>query len=202
MPVDFNAIIDKQLSNELPPKMRRFLTPRKQPSGFEQTWNFYAFAFERAFEIMAEDYCQRYPNQDYLLIPLMQMARHSMELALKNAISECTFFSKEPLKVDGHGLLVLYDRLNRFLVDMGIIEDDDEWTAHSRKFLIHIDQVDRTGEVFRYPTDLDGNRFDVFDIDMEGLIAAHHHITTLADATVTMLREIGGYPDERDYWSY
>ncbi|ANV25560.1 hypothetical protein BJF92_00595 [Rhizobium rhizosphaerae] len=201
MPIDFNAILDENLGMELPPKMRRFLTPRKNPGAYGQSWGYYAFAFDRAFEIMAEDYCRRYPSQEYLLIPLMQLARHSMELALKHALNECTFFANAPLKTDGHSLIVLYDRLNDFLLEKGMIEGDDEWSIHVRKVIVHINKVDPTGEVFRYPTALGGDPFEAMDIDLKGLIEAHHHITSLADATVTMLQDVGNYPSERDWYS-
>ena len=195
MSLNFQAIIAKH-SDPFPAKMKRFIAPTKQSSGLELSWSYYAFAYERAFEILVEEYAKRHPNQIYLHIPLMQTARHSMELALKTALHECNHFTPESLKITGHNLLVLYDRLDDFLIGQGMIELGDPWTKYSRNLLVHIDKFDPNGEVFRFPVDIVGFPFNALDIDIEGLIIAHHHITTLADATVTMLQDVGDYPYE------
>ncbi|MCS0460406.1 MULTISPECIES: hypothetical protein [Rhizobium] len=199
MAVDFDAIIERQLKDDFPAKLHRFLKPQPNPSAFERTWSYYSFAYEVAFETMARDYCQRYPAQEYLLIPMTNLARHSMELSLKYALTECSFFANRPLKIEGHSLLVLNDRLDKFLIEEGLMEGGDGWNEQTRRVLVHIDNVDKSGEAFRYPADLAGNRFDPLLIDVEGLIAAHHHITTLADATVTMLQETGACRYDSDY---
>ncbi|NTE89564.1 hypothetical protein [Agrobacterium rubi] len=190
--MDFDEIIEKQIDG-LPKKLVPFLEPASPTSGMERTWPYFAYAYERAFEVMAKEYCRVYPGQSYLLVPLVQLARHSMELALKNALHKCNAVYNEDLPTDKHYLLPLYDRLNSFLILRGIILEGDQWSKLVRKVLVHVDQVDSTGMVFRYPTDRTGAPYDPFEIDIEALIIAHHHVTLLADATVTMLDDMDRY---------
>jgi hypothetical protein len=186
--MDFNAILERQLRG-FPTKLKPFIHPSGQVIGMERTWRYFAFAYERAFEVLAEEYCRIHPNQSYLLVPLMQLARHSMELALKNALNECNAMYGAGLALDRHGLVPLYDRLDSFLVGYGMIQKGDPWANFTRKVLVHIDRVDGSGMVFRYPTDMAGVPFGAFEIDIEELIIAHQNVTLLADATVCMLNE-------------
>ncbi|WP_413710957.1 hypothetical protein [Rhizobium sp. Rhizsp82] len=197
MAIDFQAIVESQLADGISPRMRPFLIARPRGSTYEQTWEYYAFAYENAFEALAQHYCRVYPKQQYLLIPLVQLARHSIELSLKSAIDECTYFLSKPRTQSSHNLLHLYDSLNQILLELGMIDEDDEWTKSSRRFLVHISEVDPRGMTFRYPSDLAGSPFDPIDVDLEGLIRAHSHITGMADATTTMLQERANYPYER-----
>lgn len=189
MPIDFDRILEKQLEG-FPKKLKPFLHLATPASGIERTWEYFAYAYERAFDIMAEEYCRVHPNQTYLLMPLMHLARHSMELSLKNALNKCNEVCGASLSTDKHFLLPLYDRLDRFLIDYGMIGGADDWAMFVRKVIVHIDKVDTTGEVFRYPTNLSGNPFESYNIDIEALITAHHHVTLLAEATVAMLDDL------------
>jgi hypothetical protein len=186
--LDYDAIVGKQLEG-FPIKLKPFIHTSGRTGGMEMTWGFYAFAYERGFEVLAEKCCRAYPSQSYLLLPLMQLARHSMELALKAALIECNKVYGASLATDKHGLVVLYDRLNDFLTSCGLIEKDDPWADYARKVLVHIDKVDRASMIFRYPTDRTGNPFGTFDIDIEELIIAHENVTLLADVTVTVLND-------------
>jgi hypothetical protein len=190
MPIDFDAIIEKQL-HDFPAKLKPFIHPMVQEGGMERTWGYFAFAYERAFEVLAAEYCRVYPNQAYLIMPLMQLARHSMELALKNALNECNKTHGAELSTDRHGLVVLYDRLEGFLVHHGMIYKNEPWADFTRKVLVHVDRFDAAGMTFRYPTDQTGKPFPSFEIDIEEMIVAHQNVTLLADATVTMLNERG-----------
>ncbi|MDV4159223.1 hypothetical protein [Rhizobium brockwellii] len=186
--MNFNAIIEKQLQ-VFPTRLKPFIHPSTQISGMERTWRYFAFAYERGFEVLAEECCRSYPNQSYLVVPLMQLARHSMELALKSALNECNEVYGAGLATDKHGLVALYDRLDGFLISYSMIQKADPWADSTRKVLVHFDKVDSTGMVFRYPTDLTGVPFDAFEIDIEELIIAHQNVMLLADATVSMLNE-------------
>lgn len=188
----FDELIQHPVSN-IPQRLQPFLDTGASWDSLNQTWGNYAHAYERAFEVMARHYLSVYPASDNLIIPLFYLARHSMELALKEALKECERYSPVPLKIGGHSLLNLFDKLEAYLVDNQFVETDT-WSAHCRAVLVHIEDVDPKGETFRYPESMKGEAFDAAEVDIEGLIQAHHHVTLLADCTVTMLEAMR--PDE------
>ena len=111
---------------------------------------------------------------------------------MKEALHECRRSSSKDFEIKGHSLLKLFDQMEKYLVDNGFISTD-AWSAYCRKLLIHIENVDSNGETFRYPAAIDGRPFQPTDVEIEGLIRAHHNITLLADCTIQML------DDGRDY---
>lgn len=181
----YDEIIQYQVSN-IPQRLQPFLDKGTHWDSLSQTWGNYAHAYDRAFEIMASHYLSVHPRSDNLIIPLFYLARHSMELALKEALKECERYSPEPLKIGGHSLLKLFDKLEAYLVDNRFVETDT-WSAHCRAVLAHIEATDPNGETFRYPESVKGEVFDAAEVAIEGLIQAHYHVTLLADCTVAML---------------
>jgi len=94
--------------------------------------------------------------------------------------------SKES-RLEKHNLLTLYDKLLKLLAD--IYGDDGHWSKHCRNIIVHLHNADPDGEKFRFPESLSREVFPEVDIDIAGLIRAHHHVTFLCDCVVTMLRE-------------
>lgn len=185
MKLDFNAIIRDEATN-VPKEMEPFLRQAGRWDCENQTWARYNHAYDRAFTIMAEQCLNGKPGSANLVIPLFYLARHSMELALKEALHECHRGSSEDFKIQGHNLLKLFDQMEKYLVDNGFIAAD-EWSTYCRKLLMHINEVDPNGEAFRYPASKDGTPFQPSDVEIEGLIRAHHNVTLLADCTIQML---------------
>lgn len=54
---------------------------------------------------------------------------------------------------------------------------------------MHIDEIDPNGETFRYPTDRKGKPFNYTRVEIEGLVRAHHHVTLITDASISMLQD-------------
>lgn len=181
-------LIATDLEN-VPGELRRFLFREDAPSqdGSEQSWGYFAHGFARAFESLARDVLQNWPNAAYLQMPLFYLGRHSMELALKWATSVVAGQAGSELKLEGHSLLDLWTQFLRVVEEAGFAVDDD-WTAHCGKVVKHLHDFDPTGERFRYPANVAGVPFDYTRVEVEGLAKAQAHVFGYCDATLEMVR--------------
>lgn len=84
-------------------------------------------------------------------LPVLYLARHGMELALKRAIRK---LRGEPGQV--HSLDKLYDSLTSRLPP-GLVGDDRRATKNMRLFVKTMAKLDPTGFSLRYPKDKNGN---------------------------------------------
>ena len=182
----------KEEDLQFPWRLKPLLKCRDNQDYGSQSWSYYAYSYDRAFEIMARHTLEYPINNQSLTIPLFYLARHSMELALEEALREIAHIGVDDARTDGHDLLKLYDDLQKILKDNGV-NDDGRWSNHCRRILTHIHSADPKGEHFRYPAALNGNVFPEVTVNIEGLIRAHYHMTLLADCVVTMLQENRNY---------
>jgi hypothetical protein len=182
----FNEILDAlepDLSERVPKSLRPFLFRERPPSGFTQSLPFFAFGFEYAFQHLVTEAVNRWPH-DYLHVPVFFLARHSIELHLKRAISEAANYSTIEADLTGHRLLPLWQQLLNHASLAGL-SVDDEYTAYCGKLINHLHEADPDSERFRYPTAKGGQQFKFTRIELDGLIKAHFHITTYCDGIVT-----------------
>src|SRR5258708_19315201 len=80
----FAGIIEEIDRFSIPSRMEKFLVRERPPSTADQTLGFYAYGYERAFDIIATVFKQKWRNGDYLQFPLFYLARHPIDLTLKN----------------------------------------------------------------------------------------------------------------------
>jgi hypothetical protein len=123
-------------------------------------------------------------------MPLFLLARHSIELHLKDTIREYAKTDDMPADLGTHNLMWLWNQLGTYMERYGI-PADDEWGVYCDKLLNHIHEVDPDGERFRYPTARDGAPFEITRVELEGLVRAHWHITMYCDGCANM--HVGGY---------
>ena len=141
---------------------------------------------------MADKTLNVWPGRDYLRIPLLYLARHSLELNLKSALTEYGKTDDVEPNLNDHNLLKLWVQLVASMRRWGLALDD-EWTAHCEKLLRHVHDVDPDGERFRYPMTTTGACFEVTEVDLEGLIQAYLFLELCCDCYVTM--HVEGYKD-------
>ncbi|HKA77108.1 MAG TPA: hypothetical protein VKD19_08385 [Pseudolabrys sp.] len=188
----FAGIIEEIDRFSIPSRMEKFLVRERPPSTADQTLGFYAYGYERAFDIIATVFKQKWRNGDYLQFPLFYLARHSIELSLKNAIEDFASYTGDPSADLGHNLSRLWIELNRQFRLAGMPEEDS-WGVHCAKLIGHIHEIDPTGEAFRYPHNMQGRTFAYTRVSFDGLVKAHNHLTGYCSASIDMLSEYRNY---------
>jgi hypothetical protein len=178
-----HTLFDQEIHN-IPENMRRFLVRDGAHSTYAKTWEYFANAYGRAFDELAELILRDWPNRNHMDEAVFFLCRHSIELSIKNSILGCS--EPDVPEIAGHNLLNLWNQLQAIMAKHGF-EEPDEWTAHCTKLIEHINEFDPDGEHFRYPTDRKHNPFEFTRVELEGLAVAHWHIGMLCEANVEML---------------
>jgi len=186
---DYHGIIGDSELERIPGRIRRFLFREQAPSDATQSLAFYAYWYTRAFEEMVSVALQRWPGGDYMRMPLFFLARHSLELHLKEAIR--VFSEVDDVKFSDHGLAKLWTRLLAVINNNGY-NTDDEYADYCGKLVNHIHEADPSGERFRYPVTTSGIEFEYTRVELEGLVRAHFHITNYCEGSILMLKERSG----------
>jgi hypothetical protein len=170
-------------------QITRFVHKDSDINSYNNTWEFVAYSYERAFQELArkvfEEGRHRVSN---LSSPLFFLARHSVELAIKSTIDEYAKTDEKKPDLTGHHLLELWDQLAGYMDRWGVPADDD-WGRIVRQQIAHMQEVDPKGDRFRYPLDIKGRPFEPQWVEIEGLIRAHNGITTYLDGSATMHAE-------------
>ncbi|NKC48795.1 hypothetical protein HED54_12870 [Ochrobactrum anthropi ATCC 49188] len=104
----------KEEDLQFPWRLKPLLKCRDNQDYGSQSWSYYAYSYDRAFEIMARHTLEYPINNQSLTIPLFYLARHSMELALEEALREIAHIGVDDARTDGHDLLKLYDDLQKY----------------------------------------------------------------------------------------
>ena len=118
---------------------------------------------------------EQWPNRQYLVLPLFYLARHSIELHLKDAILEFAKTDDVMPDLEGHGLMQLWNQFKDYMDRWGT-PADDEWGVYIEKLMNHLHQHDPDGERFRYPENKKREPFGLTRVDLEDLVRAHWHI--------------------------
>lgn len=178
------SLIEGELKR-IPDKLQPFLARGEPYDGDVQSWGYFAHAYSVAFERLALDVLSHPRHLTYLKIPLLSLARHSVELHLKWALDECGQGDVPP----SHDLGRLLSELFASMALVGILSDGS-WEDYCTTLIAHMRSWDSAGERFRYPANRGGAAFDPTRVDLEGLVRAHWHLTSLGDAVCTMLNEL------------
>ena len=152
--------------------------------------SYMAYAYGRGFTEYAERALDDWPKKDYIIQPMVYLARHSMELYLKWAINEyknyLTDFSE---KTNHHGLIKLWSSLIKLMEKAGAPTDTDH-SEHCLQLLQQVDEADPDGEQFRYPHNKGGETFELAKVDLEELVKAHYVVSTYAEGAVMTIPEL------------
>jgi len=104
--------------DRVPKQLRKFLKPTDTVR-FEGNWVHFAYGYEQVFKILAKEVREKWPGRDFLAMPLFYLARHSIELHLKEAI---LFYSQQhsrPPEIEGHRLMSLWNQLLGYVQGLG-----------------------------------------------------------------------------------
>ena len=177
-------LVDEELE-QVPIRLKPFIKKGGGINYGDQGWFSYEYQYKEGFEALADTALEVKPRGGYLEPVLFFLARHSIELSLKSVTFDLESWSGIEAVHDTHNLMKLWNWLQKQMLAMGFARED--YGAYCEKLVNHINEVDPTGERFRYPSNNAKQPFEQADLDLEGLIKAHWHITTYADACRQML---------------
>lgn len=150
--VDIQKLVEKgsrKNSSELKPVFER--ATKEDIDQISMTISYMAYAYGKGFTEYAERALDDWPKKDYIIQPMVYLARHSMELYLKWAINEYqNYLGDFSEKTDHHGLIKLWNTLIKLMEKAGAPTDTD-YSKHCLRLLNHINETDPDGEQFRYP---------------------------------------------------
>jgi hypothetical protein len=166
------------------PPLKPFLFVQKGLQ-INNSWGAYAYFYAQAFEQMAEIALKdRHAKHSG---PLLSLARHSIELALKEAVYE---FEEATGCAAGNFRHDLKKMWKALLDQMRLasLPRDCEWTKHCEQLVDYIASFDPKGDRFRDPADIGGRDREYIDVDVEGLVKAHWDLTAYCDGVTECLR--------------
>jgi hypothetical protein len=189
--MDLQKLIDEAASNI--PKDLKPIFERASQGDHDQitmTLSYMAYAYGKAFTEYVEGALDDWPKRDYIVQPMVFLARHSMELYLKWAIEEYEEYTGNfDEETDHHGLVKLWNSLIKLMTIAGA-PTDTKFTAHILKLLNHIHELDTDGMQFRYPHNKKGEKFELAKVDLEELFKAHALVSEFADGAVMTIPEL------------
>lgn len=111
----------------------------------------YASGFLEGARVLRDEVLHRHGLVDSLVFPLIFCYRHYLELALKGFIATGRdLFGDQPAFAETHGLLRLWQEA-RPLLDRLEPPVDYAEVARAEGTISKLNELDRTGEAFRYP---------------------------------------------------
>ncbi len=162
------------------------------------TMSYMAYAYGKGFTEYAERALDDWPKKNYVIQPMVYLARHSMELYLKWAISEYQdYLGDFGEKTDHHGLLKLWNSLIKLMEKAGAPTDTD-FSKRCLGLLRYIDETDPNGEQFRYPHSKKGEAFELKKVDLEGLVKAHYLVSEYAEGAVMTIPDLAEEEEDEE----
>ena len=182
--------IEEEVLAELGPRprgRRAFVESAGGEVGWDRSWDFFAYSYCKAFEILWD---AAYARQSGVFnYPLLLVCRHSIELWLKVAISSVLQADPPP----GHGLGVLWSKLMDGLADHAGSRPDHMdsingiYAGSVQRLIRALDDHDIKGDRFRYPAAKSFKTYATTETDLEELYRAHSMITGFCDAVHTQM---------------
>jgi hypothetical protein len=189
--VDIQKLVEEEVE-KIPQNLEPVFERAKQgdPDEVTMTMSYMAYAYGRGFTDYAERALDDWPKKDYIIQPMVYLARHSMELSLKWAIEEYEeYLGDYSEETDHHGLIRLWNSLIKLMEKAGA-PTDAKFSAHCLRLLNHIHETDPDGEQFRYPHNKAGEKFELTKVDLEELVKAHHLVSTYAEGAVMTIPDL------------
>jgi hypothetical protein len=123
---EIEKLIEGEL-NRIPDQIKPFL--HKADADVEaktfMTLGLMAYAYGRAFEELAESALMQWPKKDFIIQPMVYLARHSMDVHLKKTIKDYQGHPDDRTPIDHHSLMKLWNLLTKSLSDAGYVKDDE-----------------------------------------------------------------------------
>ncbi len=116
----------------------------------------YTEGYHRAVEILAQHLADERRDLDVLVYPLIYLARHGIELRLKEVIRFAALVRGENATAEfKHSLGALWQDARVQVVEL-FPDDDPAQLAPVGAFVNELSRVDKASTAFRYPTDRNG----------------------------------------------
>ena len=116
-------------------------------------------------------------NKKELDSPLLFLWRHSVELAIKSAIS---YLDRGLNKKLGHDIVKLFGSLVELTTNLGLCCDDDH-TRNVEAMIKEFYLIDPKADRFRYPESTQGSLYNDIKLDLEKLFKSHSLILGWCD---------------------
>ena len=153
------------------------------------SWDLLSYSFQRGFETLWD---QAYADHSGLLLhPLLLLWRHSVELALKAAITD---IAGQIVGNPGHNLEALFSQLLDAREALGYCHDDDDLAQDVRAMVSLVQSVDPFADRFRYPITKGGKPFEGVVADLEELFQAHWIVVTYCEGAALEVEESRNLP--------
>lgn len=163
------------------PKFEAFLALTKPDLGYDYRNGYYE-AGQRLAQGLREDR-KNWP----LRYPMLYCFRHFIELSLKAVIEVyCRLLEQEPnIAVEKeHGVMKLWNEAEDLMVEAVPANRDAEQTATNvERCLNELNQVDKDSQLFRYPTDRQGQSVEdrLPQIDLDQFLKTMENLQALFD---------------------
>lgn len=143
--------------------------------------NAYATGYRRAAEgLFAQIGIERMLSPDVVVFPLAMLWRHSFELSLKDIIALGQQLDEvTPTSSHGHNLARLWSIARAYIDPLG--DPNSPLVANAGSIIAEIDRLDPTGQGFRYPVLVDGQRSLSGIPDVLDLVAFQEAMTAIAN---------------------
>jgi hypothetical protein len=174
-------LVDEIMQNQ--PSLAKFLVDDHHVSLMSGSWDLYSYSFQKGFEAMWD--LAATDQSGLLERPLLNLWRHSIELALKSTIREITEGSKEETV---HNLNNLFQRLHDLAQEAGLDLSDD-LTRDVKEMIGTAQSFDPRADRFRYPANAKGKTYQGINVDLDKLFQSHWIIVTWCEGVVVELRE-------------
>lgn len=151
----------------------------------DRSLHYFAYSYTRAFELLWDHVVAG--RSETVCYPMLAICRHSIELWLKVAISAVIEGDPPP----GHRLKALWTELMGALHDRPPASVADVFATLVWPIVSEIDEHDRAGDRFRYPSNSRFESYAPTDTDLDRLFRSHWLITIYCDAVHTQMKEEG-----------
>lgn len=163
--VDFERLLSFELSwPELGDQLLPARSPQGDGAGTLGGWSRNTLMFSASFKSAADHLVEAVVNgaarEDHVSWPILYLYRHAVELSFKFAL-QCgqQALGEQDLSLTGHDFAKFLREMRR-QIPLLDLEDDDAFHAFSN-MVMELASVDPNGEVFRYPFNKNGTRFQL-----------------------------------------
>jgi hypothetical protein len=179
-----STTVDELVKGEfdrLPDQLKPFVLPKYEGTTIYMLPEEMAQSYGKSFVKLAGELLDPGPQQSFLSLPTLFLARHSMELHMKWAIEEFQgLYLLYEYDCAGHDLKEHWNALVSLASSAGI--DTHKHSAYVLKLLDYLHRIDPDGFQFRYPHNLIDKEFKLRRNELESVIKAHWHVRTYAAA--------------------
>lgn len=165
----------------------------------------YGLGFFEAGRHIIERASEGVATVDIVVYPAAFAFRHGIELFLKHLIEKLLEWNRLPPGYDkNHGIVELFDLVAEQIKLARVPIADPTEVSIARDIVVDFNQIDPTGQVFRYPEDLKGNKH-LIGLSIINVGVLNEGMRMLEQMMESWIDQLGGfqlarleYPHESD----